>query len=205
MICQKLQKLSKTLKNPPQNSQALKKLLSYPDSPEKISCNVIEITSSPLHSSPDKYRCISSSSSDDQDHLPVYTTKRRRIFIDLSDSNTRDTTENGKRKYALGKRKRPFSRMSDSSDSDIEIKEEIPWNIDGNCTFRVPYSGFIYEPVGNRHAASAFIGEGSKDTITAFKEHMNELINAEMPKLYNDAYSQMENFIEMSGKQELKR
>ncbi|VDI61647.1 Hypothetical predicted protein [Mytilus galloprovincialis] len=110
------------------------------DSPEKISSNVIEITSSPLHSPPDKYRCISSSSDDDQDHMPVLTTKRRRKFVELSDSSTQDTSENGRRTYSLGKRKRPYSRMLDSSDSEIEIEEEIPWNIDGNCTYRVYYS-----------------------------------------------------------------
>lgn len=103
------------------------------DSPDKVCSDVIEITSSPPHSSPDKHRRISGSSSEDQDTLPVLATKRRRIFTDLSDFSTGDANESRKRK-------RLSSEMSDSSESNTEIKGEIIWDIDGNCTFRVSYS-----------------------------------------------------------------
>ncbi|VDI34869.1 Hypothetical predicted protein [Mytilus galloprovincialis] len=55
-------------------------------------------------------------------------------------THNRDTIETcdlRRRSYFI--RENACSRMSDSSDNDIEIKEEISCKIDGNCTFRVSY------------------------------------------------------------------
>ncbi|CAC5405297.1 unnamed protein product [Mytilus coruscus] len=85
--------------------------------------------------------------------------------------------------------------------TDLELERETE-----SCRpIQIVTCQFHLQTCGNHHAISAFIEESSKDTITAIKKHTSELINAETPHLYNAAYSQMGNFIEMSGKQQIKR